>query len=206
MSGNRRTNRHTGHVPKGLPPDNDPLQQRFGIDVDRPGGVEPAIEQGGRVGSTQHHVPAPAVGSPGDVKMDDQLTRYTGEEEIASLSQEGFALLDMGAVDEATAKLSAALTKAVQINSPQAVVLSAVVNPQTGRLVDLSDVMQPCLSDRFAAETSTDTTSRTATVGAAGAAAVSMRMLLYLSVNSAEVPPVPVSALVRAHPSGTCTV
>jgi hypothetical protein len=75
------------------------------------------------------------VGSPGEVKMDDQLTRYTGEEEIASLSQEGFALLDMGAVDEATAKLSAALTKAVQINSPQAVVLSAVVNPQTGRLV-----------------------------------------------------------------------
>jgi uncharacterized protein YegL len=75
------------------------------------------------------------VGTPGEVKMDEQLTRYTGEEEIASLSQEGFALLDMGAVDEATAKLSAALTRAVQINSPQAVVLSAVVNPQTGKLV-----------------------------------------------------------------------
>ncbi len=75
------------------------------------------------------------VGSPGEVKMDEQLTRYTGEEEIASLSQEGFALLDMGAVDAATAKLSAALTRAVQINSPQAVVLSAVINPQTGRLV-----------------------------------------------------------------------
>ncbi len=75
------------------------------------------------------------VGSPGEVKMDDQLTRFTGEEEIASLSQEGFALLEVGAVDEATAKLSAALTKAVQINSPQAVVLSAVVNPKTGRLV-----------------------------------------------------------------------
>jgi hypothetical protein len=75
------------------------------------------------------------VGTPGEVKMDEQLTRFTGEEEIASLSQEGFALLEMGAVDEATAKLSAALTKAVQINSPQAVVLSAVVNPQTGRLV-----------------------------------------------------------------------
>jgi hypothetical protein len=67
--------------------------------------------------------------------MDDQLTRFTGEEEIASLSQEGFALLDMGAIEEATAKLSQALTKAVQINSPQAVVLSAVVNPKTGRLV-----------------------------------------------------------------------
>jgi hypothetical protein len=67
--------------------------------------------------------------------MDDQLTRFTGEEEIASLSQEGFALLDMGAIEEATAKLSQALTKAVQINSPQAVVLSAVVNPQTGKLV-----------------------------------------------------------------------
>ncbi|HST04029.1 MAG TPA: vWA domain-containing protein [Chloroflexia bacterium] len=75
------------------------------------------------------------VGSPGEVKMDDQLTRFTGEEEIASLSQEGFALLDMGAIEEATAKLSQALTKAVQINSPQAVVLSAVVNPKTGRLV-----------------------------------------------------------------------
>ncbi|MEO8285916.1 MAG: VWA domain-containing protein [Chloroflexota bacterium] len=75
------------------------------------------------------------VGSPNQVKMDEQLTRYTGEEEVASLSQEGFALLEMGAVDEATAKLSAALTRAVQINSPQAVVLSAVINPQTGRLV-----------------------------------------------------------------------
>jgi hypothetical protein len=75
------------------------------------------------------------VGTPGEVRMDEQLTRFTGEEEIATLSQEGFALLEMGAVDEATAKLSAALTKAVQINSPQAVVLSAVVNPQTGRLV-----------------------------------------------------------------------
>jgi uncharacterized protein YegL len=75
------------------------------------------------------------VGSPGEVRMDEHLTRFTGEEEVASLSQEGFALLEMGAVDEATAKLSAALTKAVQINSPQAVVLSAVVNPQTGRLV-----------------------------------------------------------------------
>ena len=36
-------------------------------------------------------------------------------------------MLDMGAIEEATAKLSQALTKAVQINSPQAVVLSAVV-------------------------------------------------------------------------------
>jgi hypothetical protein len=75
------------------------------------------------------------VGSPSEVRMDEQLTRYTGEEEIANLSQEGFALLDMGAVNEATAKLSAALTKAVEINSPQAIVLSAVINPQTGRLV-----------------------------------------------------------------------
>jgi len=75
------------------------------------------------------------VGSPGEVKMDPQLTRFTGEEEVASLSQEGFALLDMGAVDQATAKLSAALERAVQINSPQAVVLSAVINPKTGRLV-----------------------------------------------------------------------
>ncbi len=75
------------------------------------------------------------VGTPGEVKMDDQLTRYTGEEEVASLSQEGFALLDLGAVDEATVKLSAALTKAVEINSPQALVLSAVVNPKTGKLV-----------------------------------------------------------------------
>ncbi|MDQ6694169.1 MAG: VWA domain-containing protein [Chloroflexota bacterium] len=75
------------------------------------------------------------VGSPGQVKMDPQLTRFTGEEEVAALSQEGFALLDMGAVNEATAKLSAALQRAVQINSPQAVVLSAVVNPQTGKLV-----------------------------------------------------------------------
>lgn len=75
------------------------------------------------------------VGTPGEVKMDENLTRFTGEEEVASLSQEGFALLEMGAVDEATAKLGAALTKAVQINSPQAAVLSAVVNPQTGKLV-----------------------------------------------------------------------
>ena len=75
------------------------------------------------------------VGTPGEVHMDEQLTRYTGEEEIASLSQEGFALLDLGAVDEATAKLSQALSRAVQINSPQAVVLSAVINPKTGRLV-----------------------------------------------------------------------
>jgi uncharacterized protein YegL len=75
------------------------------------------------------------VGTPGEVRMDDQLTRYTGEEEIATLSKEGFALLDMGAVNEATAKLSAALTRAVQINSPQAVVLQAVINPKTGRLV-----------------------------------------------------------------------
>lgn len=75
------------------------------------------------------------VGSPTEIKMDEQLTRFTGEEEIASLSKEGFALLDMGAVDEATAKLSAALQKAVQINSPQAVVLSAVINPRTGKLV-----------------------------------------------------------------------
>lgn len=75
------------------------------------------------------------VGSPAEVKMDPQLTRFTGEEEVASLSQEGFALLDMGAVDQATAKLSAALQRAVQINSPQAVVLSAVINPKTGKLV-----------------------------------------------------------------------
>lgn len=75
------------------------------------------------------------VGTPGEVKMDEQLTRFTGEEEVASLSQEGFALLDLGAVEEATAKLSAALTRAVQINSPQATVLSAVVNPKTGKLV-----------------------------------------------------------------------
>jgi uncharacterized protein YegL len=74
------------------------------------------------------------VGSPGEVRMDEQLTRYTGEEEIASLSKEGFALLDMGAVDAATAKLSAALTKAIEINSPQAIVLGAVINPSTGRL------------------------------------------------------------------------
>ena len=32
-------------------------------------------------------------GSPGEVKMDDQLTRFTGEEEIASLSQEGLCLV-----------------------------------------------------------------------------------------------------------------
>jgi uncharacterized protein YegL len=75
------------------------------------------------------------VGSPSEVKMDPQLTRFTGEEEIATLSQEGFALLDMGAVDEATAKLSAALQKSVEINSPQAVVLSTIINPKTGRLV-----------------------------------------------------------------------
>jgi Ca-activated chloride channel family protein len=75
------------------------------------------------------------VGSPGEVKMDPQLTRFTGEEEVARLSQEGFALLDIGAVDQATAKLSAALQRAVQINSPQAVVLSAVINPKTGKLV-----------------------------------------------------------------------
>ena len=75
------------------------------------------------------------VGSPGQIKMDEQLTRFTGEEEIAALSKEGFALLDMGAVDEATAKLSAALQQAVKINSPQAVVLSAVINPRTGKLV-----------------------------------------------------------------------
>lgn len=75
------------------------------------------------------------VGSPGEVRMDEQLTRFTGEEEIASLSQEGFALLEMGAIEEATAKLGAALTRAVQINSPQAIVLSAVVSPQTGKLV-----------------------------------------------------------------------
>jgi hypothetical protein len=75
------------------------------------------------------------VASPSEVRMDGELARYTGEEEITSLSQEGFALLDMGAVDEATAKLTAALRKAVQINSPQAVILSSVINPQTGRLV-----------------------------------------------------------------------
>jgi hypothetical protein len=75
------------------------------------------------------------VASPGEVRMDTELARYTGEEEITSLSQEGFALLDMGAVEEATAKLTAALRKAVQINSPQAVILSSVINPQTGRLV-----------------------------------------------------------------------
>lgn len=74
------------------------------------------------------------VGTPSEVKMDPQLTRFTGEEEVATLSQEGFALLDMGAVDEATAKLSAALQRATQINSPQAIVLSAVVNPKTGKL------------------------------------------------------------------------
>ena len=75
------------------------------------------------------------VDSPSEVHMDEQLTRYTGEEEIASLSQEGFALLDIGAVDEATAKLGQALSKAIAINSPQAVVLSAVVDTKTGRLV-----------------------------------------------------------------------
>lgn len=75
------------------------------------------------------------VATPGEVRMDPELSRFTGEEEITSLSQEGFALLDMGAVEEATAKLNAALRKAEQINSPQAAILSAVVNPQTGRLV-----------------------------------------------------------------------
>jgi hypothetical protein len=75
------------------------------------------------------------VGTPGEVCMDEQLTHYTGEEEIASLSQEGFALLDMGAVEAATAKLSAALEKAIRIKSPQAVVLGAVISPTTGKLV-----------------------------------------------------------------------
>lgn len=75
------------------------------------------------------------VGTPGEVQMDEELTRFTGEEEIASLSKEGFALLDMGAVEQATAKLSAALQKAIQINSPQAQVLSSVVNQKTGKLV-----------------------------------------------------------------------
>ncbi|HMA34914.1 MAG TPA: VWA domain-containing protein [Chloroflexia bacterium] len=74
------------------------------------------------------------VATPAEVRMDPELSRFTGEEEITSLSQEGFALLDMGAVEEATAKLNAALRKAEQINSPQAAILGAVVNPQTGRL------------------------------------------------------------------------
>jgi Ca-activated chloride channel homolog len=74
------------------------------------------------------------VETPAEVRMDPELARFTGEEEITSLSQEGFALLDMGAVEEATAKLNAALRKAEQIKSPQADILSAVINPQTGRL------------------------------------------------------------------------
>ncbi|HUS17269.1 MAG TPA: vWA domain-containing protein [Chloroflexia bacterium] len=74
------------------------------------------------------------VENPADIRMDPELSRFTGEEEITSLSQEGFALLDMGAVEEATAKLNAALRKATQINSPQAAILGAVVNPATGRL------------------------------------------------------------------------
>jgi hypothetical protein len=75
------------------------------------------------------------VATPAEVRMDPELSRFTGEEEITSLSQEGFALLEMGAVEEATAKLNAALRKAEQINSPQVATLGAVVNPQTGRLV-----------------------------------------------------------------------
>ena len=74
------------------------------------------------------------VATPAEIRMDPELSRFTGEEEITQLSQEGFALLDAGAVAEATAKLSAALNKATQINSPQAAILSAVINPQTGRL------------------------------------------------------------------------
>jgi uncharacterized protein YegL len=74
------------------------------------------------------------VATPAEIQMDSDLAHYTGEEEITSLSKEGFALLDMGAVAEATAKLGAALRKAQEINSPQAAILSSVVNPQTGRL------------------------------------------------------------------------
>ncbi len=74
------------------------------------------------------------VATPAEIRNDPELSRFTGEEEITSLSQEGFALLDVGAVEEATAKLNAALQKAQQINSPQAAILSTVVNPQTGRL------------------------------------------------------------------------
>ncbi|MGI8587736.1 MAG: vWA domain-containing protein [Chloroflexia bacterium] len=74
------------------------------------------------------------VATPAEIHMDPELSRFTGEEEITSLSQEGFALLDMGAVEEATAKLNAALRKAEQINSPQADILGAVIDPQTGKL------------------------------------------------------------------------
>jgi uncharacterized protein YegL len=74
------------------------------------------------------------VANPAEVRMDPELSRFTGEQEVASLSQEGFALLDVGAVEEATAKLNAALRKATEINSPQAAILSSVVNPSTGRL------------------------------------------------------------------------
>jgi hypothetical protein len=74
------------------------------------------------------------VATPAEIRNDPDLAHYTGEEEITSLSQEGFALLDVGAVEEATAKLNAALVKAQQINSPQAAILSTVVNPQTGKL------------------------------------------------------------------------
>jgi hypothetical protein len=75
------------------------------------------------------------VAQASEVQIDPELARFTGEEEITTLSQEGFALLEMGAVGEATAKLTAALQKAVEINSPQAQILSTVVNPATGRLV-----------------------------------------------------------------------
>lgn len=75
------------------------------------------------------------VKTPQEVAMDAQLSRFTGEEEVASLSQEGFALLAVGEVQAATGKLKAALDKAQEVGSPQAEVLAGVVNPATGRLV-----------------------------------------------------------------------
>src|SRR6266404_7819 len=42
-------------------------QERFRIDVDRPRGIEAAVENGDGVFAAKDDVPAPAVGSPGDI-------------------------------------------------------------------------------------------------------------------------------------------
>jgi Mg-chelatase subunit ChlD/nitrite reductase/ring-hydroxylating ferredoxin subunit len=65
---------------------------------------------------------------------DPVVARYRGEEQIVQLQQEGFAALEAGDTNLATARLSAALQAAEETGSLATAQLKALFDPRTGRL------------------------------------------------------------------------
>ncbi|MDQ4078759.1 MAG: hypothetical protein M3220_21270, partial [Chloroflexota bacterium] len=65
---------------------------------------------------------------------DPVVARYRGEEEVMQLQEEGFAALEAGDINLATARLSAALQAAEETGSLATGQLRALFDPTTGRL------------------------------------------------------------------------